>query len=414
MGLWGAPDFLGVSCCGPQITGIRMRSRGGLLHIVRAAASDKADADAAVREVLERLGGGRDAWLLVGINPEDSDFFHTELPRAPLAELAAALRFEAPREVMKLPEDFRLQFVTRPAPATAETVPIDCAVFAGQEVEKLGRRVANWRRKPDLVLSPLLALPNALPADAPVHFPDFEPEFYRRSGQWHLYDAGQNTPCNAELLRHLQHDCRWETADGQPEAWEKYLTPIVLARFGLTELWRRPKMLTALNLLPARLRPARYRTQLRLMVILALIYAGLLSWDFLGSRVRLFQEYRELKTEADAARERVAKLQKKLKSGEREQKELTRIADLKVGDRTVPGYLALLSEKLPDDVLVSSFRWNDGAIDLVLQTEAEIDLVSFFNRLTGFKVVSASQRTNNNNLTFANIKLTTQETGGKK
>ena len=69
--------------------------------------------------------------------------------------------------------------------------------------------------------------------------------------------------------------------------------------------------------------------------------------------------------------------------------------------------MGYLSEKLPDDVLVNNFRWNEGTIDMNVQTTSpDLDLVSFFNRLPGFKVQSASQRTNpGNNFTNANVKL---------
>ncbi|MPM27967.1 hypothetical protein SDC9_74484 [bioreactor metagenome] len=189
----------------------------------------------------------------------------------------------------------------------------------------------------------------------------------------------------------------------------------MLARFGLLRLFSEPKILAGINVLPDYLRPARYRTQLRIMAILLIALIMLGGLRFSGSWIRNYREYSAAQSELAAIKERTIRAQKKLKSGEKEWKELTRLAELKIGDRDCMQYLGLISEKLPDDVLVSSLRWSEGSVDLVLQTEStEIDLVSFFNRLTGFKVASAMQRTGNNGLTFATVKLTVGESGGKK
>jgi len=388
-----------------------MRRRDGILRITRTAASEQPQRERAVRAVLDELGGPPGAWLLIGVDWEDSECFRTLIPAASAADMAGALKFEAPREVMRLPEDFQLQFVTHPA-AEPGMCMAHCCVFPGKARDRVIRMLEHWRRKPDAVLSPLLALPEEL-SGAPVRLPGLESDFYYANGTFHPFQENSAADCNTALLAILKRDCRWEESAGK-EDYERFLTPVLLAHFGMTRLWRHSATLTTLNMLPARLRPARYRTQIRVMVVLLVLYLGLLGWDFLRAHFSTLQRYRSVKNELDATRDRVAKLQRKLKSGEKEQKDLTRIAELKIGDRTVIGYLALLSEKLPDDVMVSSLRWNDGVVDLVLQTESEIDLVAFFNRLSGFKVLSASQRTNNNNLTFANVKLTTDLAGGKK
>ena len=128
-------------------------------------------------------------------------------------------------------------------------------------------------------------------------------------------------------------------------------------------------------------------------------YAG----DFMSS----YKEHSRLTAQVNNMRSNVQDLRKKVKAGEKQLKEVQRTAELKIGSRECLGYLGYLSEKLPDDVLVSNFRWNEGTIDMNLQTTStEIDLVSFFNRLPGFNVLSASQRSNpGNNFTSANVKL---------
>ncbi len=416
MGFWGAPDFLALSQdAAGVVRGVRMRQRGRELHIVRVANAINPDPAVAAAEVLNKLGSSRSSWFLLGLNLDSGEYFQAEMPNVPPREMFDALRFEAPREVMGLPDDFRLQFVKRSSPDADDTVKVECYLFANSALLKLGQMTETWRRKLDCFVYPLLALPAELPDDACVWLPELEKDFYRRSGVWRGFDD-ETTPekCNRELLEILKRDCRWDDSAGEAQ-WAEFLTPIVLARFGLLRLFSEPKILAGINVLPDYLRPARYRTQLRIMAILLIALIMLGGLRFSGSWIRNYREYSAAQSELAVIKERTIRAQKKLKSGEKEWKELTRLAELKIGDRDCMQYLGLISEKLPDDVLVSSLRWSEGSIDLVLQTEStEIDLVSFFNRLTGFKVASAMQRTGNNGLTFATVKLTVGESGGKK
>ena len=73
MGLWGTPDFLAVSCCGAQTLGVRMRRRNGVCTIIRSAVSDHPTREAAVREVLDELGGTPGAWVLLGVDLEGTE-----------------------------------------------------------------------------------------------------------------------------------------------------------------------------------------------------------------------------------------------------------------------------------------------------------------------------------------------------
>ncbi len=415
MGLWGIPEVTALICDVEEhrVRGVRMRARGRDLEVIRAAVAEHADIGEACGRVLEKLSPGGASWLLLGMNLEGGEVFESRLPDASQDALAGALHFEAPREVLTLPEDFLLQYVKTSAADTAGEVNLRGYVFAGKALLKLAPWLAKCRRKLDAFVYPLLALPPDLAAAAKVYMPELEKNFYWQNGMWYA-NGGAAAANGHEWWTFLHHDCRWP--DAGADDWREYATALTVARFGLRKLIPDPSVLAGINVLPGYLRPARYRTQLRLMALLAVLLLGVALLHGWNSWRGGYQTYRTLADELAGTRTRVEKLRKQLKTGEKELKEVTRVAELKIGDRDCLAYLGLLSEKLPDDVLVSSFRWNDGSIDLMLQTEStELDMVSFFNRLNGFKVISASQRTNNNSgLTVATVKLAVGNSEGKR
>ena len=188
-----------------------------------------------------------------------------------------------------------------------------------------------------------------------------------------------------------------------------YRTAILGAWWGMRNFFTRNNMLGGVNILPDYLRPARFRTQLRLMALLILLLLGVNIFRYAGDFMAKYNEHSKLTNQYNTLNTKSKDIKRKIKSAEKQLKEHQRTADMKVGSRECLGYLAYLSDKLSDEVLVTNFRWSEGSLDLNMQTMSpDLDLVAFFNRLPGFKVVSASQRNNQHSgLTTANIKLST-------
>ena len=248
--------------------------------------------------------------------------------------------------------------------------------------------------------SPLLTLPAELPADAAVLLDGNVDDFCWQNGSRQLPEAD----CNKVLDDILSRLC----VENPSSEWlDMYRTALCGAIFAGRKLFCRTHVLAGVTVLPAFLRPARYRTQLRLMVLLAVLLVGVNVFRYAGSFFSDYREYLKLSARVANQRTKVQDMRKKVKAGEKQLKEFQRMAELKLGSRECMGYLGYLSEKLPGDVWLSNFRWNEGSIDLNMQTTSpDLDLVSFFNRLPGFKVLSASQRSNPmNTLTTANVKL---------
>ena len=400
MSLLGSPDIaaLAYDQNAQCLYGVRLRQkkRHGF-EVVKCASCENASWQRAADVVLKELSVNNSVYLVLAAAPEQSEVFETSLPYASTEIMREALRFEVPRNLLSVPEDFRLQFVPVSPVGENGMVRVRCAVFPESSLHKMCNQIAPLRNKPDVMINPLLTLPNELLGSADVELPFMPEGFCWKNGSWQLAGSGDK---NTRLDKVLAEHCAGE--------WSaEYRTAVMAALYAARSLFVRNSILSGVVVLPSFLRPARFRTQLRVMALLVVLLIGVNAFRYAGSFMAGFREHSRLTAQVNNLRSKVQDLRKKVKAGEKQLKEMQRTAELKLGSRECLGYLGYLSEKLPDDVLLANFRWNEGNIDMNLQTmSTEIDLVSFFNRLPGFKVLSASQRTNpGNNFTNANVKL---------
>ena len=381
-----------------KLYGVRLRQKSrNDYEIIKCAASENASWQRAADVVLKELSVNNSVYLVLAVMPEQSEVFETTLPHASNEIMRDALRFEVPRQLLSVPDEFRLQFVPVSPVDDNGMVKVRCAVFPDSSLHKMCNQIAPLRNKPDVMINPLLTLPDELPVNAAVELPFMAEGFCWKNGSWQI---SGNAECNTELDNAIKAHCsgEWQT---------EYRTALMAALYCGKKLFVRNSILSGVVVLPSFLRPARYRTQLRVMALLAVLLIGVNAFRYAGDFMTSFREHSRLTAQVNNLRSKVQELRKKVKTGEKQLKEMQRTAELKIGSRECLGYLGYLSEKLPDDVLLANFRWNEGNIDMTLQTmSTEIDLVSFFNRLPGFKVLSASQRSNpGNNFTNANVKL---------
>ena len=415
MSLLGVPEVAALSWNPLQnkVCGVRLKSgsRGGF-ELLKYAQSNHSDWQRAADEVLKALGVNSSVYVVLALVLENSEVFECSLPAAAPEVMREALRFEVPRQIMSVPEDFRLQYVPLGEPGEDGMVKVRCCVFPESSLHKISNQIAPLRNRPDAVVNPLLTIPSDLPAGAAVMLDGFEVDYCWCGGFWQQL-AGQEELVNKDLDAFCCRLCN--KAQDIEKFPGEYRTATVAALFGMRKLFTRNNVLGGVTILPDFLRPARYRTQLRVMALLLVLLIGVNVFRYAGGFLSEYREYRKLAAKVTNQRSKVQELKRKVKSAERQQKELQRTAELKLGSRECLGYLGYLSEKLPDEVLLSNFRWNEGTMDLNLQTTSgELDLVSFFNRLPGFKVLSASQRTNPvNSFTNANVKLSIIEVAEK-
>ena len=404
MSLLGAPEVAALSYdpVNSVVRGVRVRSsRRDEFEVVKSASCSHSEWQRGAETVLKDLNVNSSVYLVLALMLEGSEVFDCTLPAASADVMREALRFEVPRRVMSMSDDFRLQFVPLAEADESGMIKVRCSVFPGSSLLNTANQVAALRVHPDALIHPLLTVPEELSAEAAVQLDGGEKDFCWQDGSWQL--ATDN--CNQSLDEVLRNLCG--KADGETDFPAEYRTAVAAALFGIRRLFGKKSVLSGVTVLPDFLRPARFRSQLRLMALLVLLLIGVNVFRYAGDFLSSYREHRKLNNQLSTLRTKVQAQRKELKTAEKQLKEFQRTAELKIGSRECLGYLGYLSEKLPDDVLVNNFRWNEGTIDMNVQTTSpDLDLVSFFNRLPGFKVLSASQRTNpGNNFTNANVKL---------
>ena len=180
MSLLGSPEIAALAYDEnlQRIYGVRLRqkNRGGY-EVVKYASSEHASWQRAADAVLKELSVNSSIYLVLAMAPEQSEVFETYLPQSSSDTMREALRFEVPRQLLSVPEDFRVQFVPIAAADNSGMVKVRCAVFPESTLHKMCNQIAPLRNKPDVMINPLLTLPEELPADVAVKLPCMEEKF---------------------------------------------------------------------------------------------------------------------------------------------------------------------------------------------------------------------------------------------
>ena len=93
-----------------------------------------------------------------------------------------------------------------------------------------------------------------------------------------------------------------------------------------------------------------------------------------------FREYRRITAETKRLKSRTAQMRRANSASSKEQKEMAKLLlRIPARGRNALEDLAAISKMLPNDVMISDFRWNGGEIQLTLQSENEgLDLTARF------------------------------------
>ena len=96
----------------------------------------------------------------------------------------------------------------------------------------------------------------------------------------------------------------------------------------------------------------------------------------------------------------VTAAQRKLKTAEKELRELSRVVNQSAGEYDVIGKLAEFSSVLPNNVMVMNLRWTDSSVDLTMRSEAEsLNVPEMLRPLKFWKMEQIQQRRRNNDVT---------------
>ena len=158
------------------------------------------------------------------------------------------------------------------------------------------------------------------------------------------------------------------------------------------------------------MRPRRFRNQLRITALLVILLIASYAWSAAGSIRENYHAYRTAVAERDRIKRENTTLSSRLKATEKEQRELSRVVNLKAGEPEVIEKLAVLTELLPSNAMVSSLRWSESSVDLMIQSEAEnLDLPALLRRVPYWKVGQLQQRRMGDTVTMITLKLVPNE-----
>jgi len=264
-------------------------------------------------------------------------------------------------------------------------------------LDKVTAILSQSLKKADYLLYPLLTLTLD---DPPCFLPEIEPDFFFADGQWHdrtRWDDSMYGPWEKQF-----HEI-FELPPKADFSVRDYLGCLLVARFAVSPDFS--ALCPGIQILPRKFRPGRLRKQLKIMALLLGLLAFGLIWEHGGNLVRSSQEQGRLQAERNNLENQVRRLKNKLKAGEKEQKELSRVLNQKPERNNVIERLADLSGLLPGNVMVQSLRWSDNAVDLTLRSEAEdLNLHQLLKPLTYWKVAQLQERRRGNDVT-RNISL---------
>ena len=380
-------NFTVVSFTSAAVRGGVFDMRSGRWHLRRVAERKLAGAKepaALWRELWSELHGGGDLVILTGA-VSGGVFFNFETIKLPPREQRDALILELPRQMLTPPDDPVFQYLPVGAGGSEDMELVNVYAFERKALDAVTAVLRRARLRADELIHPLLTVK---PDDPAVFLPGFDPDFYFCGGKFHRTNGNAPADAVAEWKKLLERQFAFECEIAD---FGEFLPVLLCARFIAADGFNSHRK--ELQLMPKELHPVRYRRQLRLTAILGAALLLTMLWSCGRERWRDFSSYREVNSKPEELKRKNDQMQSALRRGGKEQKEIAKVINANFGESDVLGQLADISRLLPQDVMVTDFRWSENGIDLVLQSESEnLDLPGVLKPLTRWKVADIHQR----------------------
>ena len=356
---------------------------------------------AALRKVLDDNGGQISGCMILTGAMESGTFF--TCPGAPLNVRAqkSALEFELPLHMLQVPQDPVMQFTRFPAEAEGESDRLNVYAFDSAAMNELANFLTMARVRADEFIYPLLGIRHD---DPPVCIPEIESGFCWQRGEWIPY-RGSAEECNKPWKSILEND--FEFPVGKEFSVSDYLPCLLVMRFIMSKGFAPNE--SGVRIMPPKLRPSRCRSQVIIMIFLLLVLGIGWGYDTGSKAFTAYKEYSELVGRRNEIRTRINKIKKDLKANEKKQKELEKNSTISAGDSVLVNKLYDLSLALPEDALVTSFRFNDGNCDLVIQTQNRNMDISQRMHFSYWKIARVQQRIVSDTVATINLSLVKTE-----
>ena len=313
-----------------------------------------------------------------------------------------AVEFELSRQLLKVPEKYSLQFgVSGSVADDPNAVWVNAAVLPEEGLNEFAENMRKAGIVADEFIYPLMALDED--ADE-LYLPEIDADFGYVKDSWMPMPSAEKYDENIEFWRKLMRKSfvlpRREEFNVQD-----YIQLLLAAKVVVSGALREAP--EAFRVLPDNVRPVRFRGHIIVTVILVLALIASLGWRFSRTYGESIREYRQIIADTKLLKQRTSDLRSSVKRSSKELKEMNRLVSMEIGDPDAVAEFALLSETLPNDVLVSSIRWNESDIDVVMLCEnSQLDLPALIQPLKYWKIGSLQQRqTGESAVATINLKL---------
>lgn len=403
---------------GKKLQGAVFRKRKTDYELVKSCSisvKEKNDPEA-WKNLFRDLSVSRDEPLILAAVPDQGFFFRTEMAQLPAKAVRNALYLELPRRMILSDTENMLVEFTLPAaslqtPSTDDSgeaqektddgmMTVNACTFPAPALEPFTDLLMKCGRKADAFLYPFLALQKD---DPPLYLGDTEEKYYFAAGSWHVATPSEN---NDPAGTAKEWEKIFRSTFRLPDEFNtgEFASLLLCARFAITPQFHNSE--TGLNILPAKLRPSRLKSQLKLCIFLVFIILANLIWNYSGKWISNAVEYRNLAAEKAALQEENRKLKVKIRRMEKEGKEKYRSGLLKAGEHDIVAKLNDLTEHLPSNVMISSMRWNDSGLDLTMFSEANSGISEIFRtKFPYWKLANIQQRNFGGAATMITVKL---------
>ena len=337
------------------------------------------------KALLKEIGYSSDTDLFLTGDLAESCSFTWESVPLPPREQHNAVEMELSGALPGNMDEPVFQFTESPA-ADEDAVNVHVYAFPASSMDQIAAMLNRANFKADEFVSPRICLNSH---DAPAHFDLINSDYFFHKGVWKKC-AGRE-----KVLENAAQEWRKVMASifVLPENFDvnKFLSVLLVARLECTD--KSIKERTSLKVLPEQSRPLRYRTQIQLAAILLVLLVANLLWAAYLNYGGEYREARELASQIDDCRRKITSINSRLKRNQKASRDMARVVEITAGESDVIGKLAALSERLPENVLVSSMRWSDSGVDLQLQSEnANINLPELLKPLNFWKIGNLQQR----------------------
>ena len=341
----------------------KFRKRGPKYRIVswNTVPCEQGGESAALRKVLDENGGQISGCMILSGAMESGTFF--TCPGAPLNVRAqkSALEFELPLHMLQVPPECVVQFARYMPEGEGENDRLNVYAFDSVAINHLASVLTMAKVKADEFIYPLLGIKSD---DPPVCLPEIESGFCWQNGDWVPY-RGSAAECNKPWKAIL--DKYFDVPAGKDFPFSDYLACLLVMRLIMEKGFQANE--PSVRIMPPRLRPSRCRSQVIIMVFLLLVLG--IGWGYRNGTMAYnqYQDYRALVQQRDGIRAKITKIKAELKKNEKNKAALEKNTAISAGDPMLLNKLYDLSMALPEDALVTTFRFNDGNLDLVVQTQ---------------------------------------------